>query len=447
MNKKLQNILNALSKENLVEIINTLHADKNSCQLVEQQIASFDPKELAKIINTTINSIKRSKKFLGYDEAISMAEKIDHINDGIEKLLQQNNATLALELCQKLIAIDGKIYEHADDSSGNISQSYYDTHALLDKAFCDAKTPHDQIADYIFNACINDDYGISGHILYNCKAALKLGADKPLEQLVLKKLTPESYLYFDIRLVIADARNDVDEYISIEDEHWQHIGAEMDDKTILAIAKRLNNAFRGREAIAWLEKINDHHYQYEKAELLIEAHQLEGMDSKAQEILWQRFKSNLSAHDYLRYLKNADQEQRQTAKVQAIELCMKFPYLSSSIDFLSEVKEFALLEDMVLKNTEQLKNVHSSAFRKISTELAKNNKYLAATLMRRTLVWDILNKAKSKYYKYGVSDLKKSFDFAAQVNDWKLFDNNETFITKLKEKHHRKIAFWSQTAF
>ncbi len=444
MNKKLQEILNNLSKENLIDIVGALHANMNSQKLVEQQIAAFDPKELKKILNKQVTALKRGSRFIDYYAAMGLAEEIEQINDGIAKLLKQNAANLALELCQKLIAIDEKIYERTDDSSGAISQSYYQTQELLDQAFCDTETPPEQVADYIFDACMNDDYGIRGYVLHHCKRALKQGADKPLEQRVLKELTPESHWYFSIRLVIADARSNVDDYIRIEQEHWQHIGHEMGDQTILEIAKRLNNAFRGDEAIAWLEKINGGHHQYEKIELLIEAYQLEGMNSKAQALLWQRFEKNLSAHDYLRYLKNASAEQRQTAKTKAIEFSKRHDCLSSAINFLYEVQEFDLLDTLVLGNMEQLDGGDYSSLRKISTSLSQYNKNLAATLIRRTLVWDTLNKAQSKYYKYGVSDLKKATDFAEKVSDWKEFDSHAKFLKDLKETHYRKMAFWSQ---
>ncbi len=116
MNKKLQEILNNLSKENLIDIVGALHANKSSQKLVEQQIAAFDPKELKKILNKQVTALKRGSRFIDYYAAMGLAEEIEQINDGIAKLLKQNAANLALELCQKLIAIDEKIYERTDDS-------------------------------------------------------------------------------------------------------------------------------------------------------------------------------------------------------------------------------------------------------------------------------------------------------------------------------------------
>jgi len=85
-----------------------------------------------------------------------------------------------------------------------------------------------------------------------------------------------------------------------------------------------------------------------------------------------------------------------------------------------------------------------SQYRKLSTSLAKQGRGLAATLLRRALVADVLQRAKSQYYHYAVSDLKKANDFAQTVNDWQGFATHDTFMQTLQTQHARKSAFWSK---
>lgn len=108
---------------------------------IEKAIIAFDPNALAKSLKTQVSGLKRGKKFLYPSETPLISEKIDAINSGIQKLLEQNAAESAVDLCQKLIATDEAIFARADDSYGYISCSFYKTYSLLDEAFCAANTP------------------------------------------------------------------------------------------------------------------------------------------------------------------------------------------------------------------------------------------------------------------------------------------------------------------
>ena len=74
----------------------------------------------------------------------------------------------------------------------------------------------------------------------------------------------------------------------------------------------------------------------------------------------------------------------------------------------------------------------------------KQDKYLAATLMRRNLAEAVLDAARSKSYRYAVSDLKKAADFSQPIQDWKSFTPHYEYMVQLKAKHAWKHSFWSQ---
>lgn len=446
MNKKLKNILERLSPDQLIQVICQAHASSQDAQpMIEQAIAAYDSKELYKLTDKTITSIKNGKRFIDYRESYNFADKLDQINQGIERLITQA-PDLAIKLCQRFIEIDASICERVDDSSGFMTDCYTTTYELLDRAFVEAKSDSEVIGNYLYEIYSQDEYGLRGYILENCKHSLKAGADKVLENL-LQNSPLEDYKTDNALKTIADVRNDVDAYITLIQKEEQRFKRPLSARSIFEITKRLNAAFRSAEAIAWLNKVEDDDYHYsEKIQLLIEAYQLEGQDKKARQLLWERFERYLRAEDYLAYLKHATEPERNAAETKAITLAKAHTNISNTLAFLADIHQWDEVETIILAQAkaETLDGANYSQCRKLSNTLAQQGKNLAATLLRRVLVEDVLHKAQSKYYHYAVSDLKKSCDFAEDVTDWQDFDLQQAFIQSLQTQHVRKHAFWSK---
>jgi hypothetical protein len=446
MNKTLKDTLKQLSQDQLIHVIEQAHTSDKDCQaIIEQAIAAYNPKELYTLTNKAITSIKNGTRFISYRESYEFEQKLDRINEGIEKLISEA-PDLAIKLCQRLIEIDGRICDRVDDSNGFLSICYATTYSLLDRAFVAAKIDNDVVAHYLYEVYSQDQYGLRGDLLDNTKQSLRAGADKVLETL-LQDRPLEEYITLHALKIIADTRGDVDAYIALVKQDEQRLARPLSDQSICEIATRLNAAFRSEEAIHWLNKIGENsHHDSKKTSLLIEAYQLEGKDKQAQEILWQRFERCLHVADYLAYLKHATEPERDTAQAKAIALAKNYTHLSSTLAFLADIQQWDEVNALILQHAkaDTLNGAYYSQYRKLSTSLAKQGRGLAATLLRRALVIDVLYRAQSKYYHYAVSDLKKANDFAQTVSDWQDFATHDTFMQTLQTQHARKSAFWSK---
>jgi hypothetical protein len=446
MNKALKNTLEQLSQDQLIHVIEKAHGSNKICQtIIEQSIAAYNPKELYKLTNKAITGIKNSTRFIGYRESYEFAEKLNHINEGIEELVAQA-PDLAIKLCQRVIEIDGSICERVDDSSGFLSDFYITTYSLLDRAFVAAKSDALLVGNYLYEVYSHDEYGIRGYILENAKKSLRAGADNVLENLLASQPLAD-YANLNALKTIADARGDVDAYIGLVKQDEQRIGRPLSGGSICEIAKRLNAEFRSEEAISWLGKIDqDSHHYSQKIQLLVEAYLLEGNENKARELLWERFERYLHADDYLAYLKRATAVEKETAQCKAIELAKKCTSLDSTLAFLENIQVWDEVDDIIINHAKAntLNNGNYSLYRKLSTSLTHQGKGLSAVLLRRALVDDVLYKAQSKYYHYAASDLKKAHDFSKTVTDWKGFATHQSFIQTLQTQHARKYAFWSK---
>nr|MCH9691673.1 hypothetical protein [Gammaproteobacteria bacterium] len=447
MNKTLQTTLRKLSQEQLIQVVHQVYESGRAAQaLVAQAVAAYNPKELYKLTRRAIADLKKMRRFIDYQASHEFSGKLEQINQSIEKLVNLA-PDLAVELCQKFIAIDGGICDRVDDSSGFLTACYTTTYKILDRAFCEAKTDPQVIGTYLFEIYRNDDYGLRGHILGCSKHSLKSAAGEVLESL-LQAQPLKDYQRHSALKAIADARGDVDSYITLVEQAALSFHSSLPNpRDICAIAERLNAVFRSEEAINWLQKIGDdeHHYA-KKTQLLIEAHSLEGQNSEVRRLYWARFEHYLSIDDYLAYLKYSDASDKQAITQKAIDYARNHSNTSRAFTFLEGINEWDILAAEIIGKVRSgaMENAGFSGYRKLSTRLANHKQYLAATLLRRVLVSELLNSAQSNYYHYGASDLKKAAEFAAEVSDWLDMDAHSTYMKALHNQHGRKYAFWSK---
>lgn len=458
MSKAINEKLNNLSKEALIEIIvNVANENRETKKLVSTLMAAHDPKEMHKALNKEITSIKNGKRFISYYEANAFTAQLDSILSKIDNYLAKQAADLAIKLCKRFIEIDEKLFERIDDSNGCLGSFYYDVFEVLDKAFSFSSEPPQAIVDFILSIYFNDAYGNRGAIVDCLKLCLTepviTAFETALPDIKSPNTTPEfnrdhpswnfeAYMHnhrvISIHKKIADKQQDVDRYIEL-------IKLEkVDNKAICKIAKRLNAAFRSEEAISWLKQIDDNSFDsYTRDKLLIEAYMLESDVQQAKTIIWNNFKNSLAVDTYFEYLKLADDNEKEHAVKQALQIAKDSPHLASALKFLQDLQEFDAIEQLYFAREEEVDGSDYSIYRKLSTELNKQGKSLIATLLRRKLVEDVLTAARSKSYKYAASDLKLASDFAKNISEWKGYQTHADFLNQLKSQHPRKMSFWS----
>jgi hypothetical protein len=71
---------------------------------------------------------------------------------------------------------------------------------------------------------------------------------------------------------------------------------------------------------------------------------------------------------------------------------------------------------------------------------------LAATLLRRAMVEDALDGAKSTRYKHAARHLLECRSLAAGIRGFGTFETHEAFVGRLRARHGRKTGFWSQVS-
>lgn len=469
--------LKQINQTKLIEcILDYAEEDKTFKKALDLLLVSLDPKKLVKKLKTEISAIKRGKKFLDWREASVFSLHIDALLNTIEKELIEQAPIEAAGVLEALVQTDKLIFERADDSNGDLGDSYRQAVALWGKAWAEAQTSDQKVlAEKIFAAYLDNGYGIRDEIIRDFKHALTEDGINQLEALIKEKQAqlpttekarknselPEFFKQFEAvlgdafdlseiedecsphclnyaLLQIADIRDSVDQYIDLVHEGQQ----EPHPDDVIAIAQRLIKAWRGSEAIDYLTRCKaPEHYQQTINALLVEAYELEGLTKEAQGVRWQNFEGLLDIESFHAYLKHCSEKEVHHAKEKALRLA-KEASITSSFAFLMEMGEVATVAKWVREAAEEVQQLYYSELRSLSNQLVKQGYPLEAVLCRRILVDGVLAKSQSKYYKYAVNDLKQAMKFAEEIKDWHGFLPQADYHATLRENHKRKSSLW-----
>ncbi|MCH8112851.1 MAG: hypothetical protein IH905_13015 [Proteobacteria bacterium] len=97
----------------------------------------------------------------------------------------------------------------------------------------------------------------------------------------------------------------------------------------------------------------------------------------------------------------------------------------------------------MLRRTTEFHGRHYWTLRPAAQALAPNH-LMGAIVLFRLMVEAVLNAGKSKYYHYGIGDLREATLLSEGVDHWWGLEDHETFMERLQAGHARKWAFWKQ---
>lgn len=444
MTSQLDRKIDSLSQAQLSGLVKMLASRSDDAKKqAELFVAAHDPKQAAKLISKSITAFKSWIKRADFYKSSEASNRLGEILTQIERYLLRSAPDEAVKLLKRLIEFDQQIFDHIDDSYGALSSEYTIAFELLDKAFAASTEAPEAIAQYYVETYTHDPYGNRSYLTDYIKQSLQGERAKALKSAIDSAELPEAYQRESLMLCYADLIKDVDLFIEVKRQSQLPISL----NDACEIAKRLNNKFRAEEAIKWLKEAPSKRHEIcavaEKIDLLEEAYRLEGDNQNAKQTLWSAFEESLSPDYYIRYLKYCDDTEKVSTKEKALLAAKQKNDLSLAINFLSDINEWALVSQLIVERQNELDGSDYSLYRKVSKHLAQSGFPLAAVLLRRVIINEILDAARAKVYQYAVSDLKLSNQFSEQVSDWQGFQTQHQFMEKLKADHWRKHKFWA----
>ncbi len=116
----------------------------------------------------------------------------------------------------------------------------------------------------------------------------------------------------------------------------------------------------------------------------------------------------------------------------------------SDVQFLISIGKIDEAEEYILKHADQRDDIYYDSLLSLADAMESEKRYLATSLIYRSLLVSSLEQGYIKAYYYASRYLKKLDDLAVTVSDWKGFSSHESFKMQLKEAPGRKRSFWSK---
>ncbi len=465
----LENLL-ALGPERLAAILVGLAEDDAEVKrrLRLEMAAQAGGDTIAAEIGKRITTLRSAKSFVDWQKRRDFVKDLDLQRSMIVSRVAQTRADLALDLMWRFLDLAEPVINRVDDSNGAVGDVFRSACEDLGAIAIKAEPDPVALADRVFAATLANDYGVYDSLVQIMLPALGERGAPHLKNRLHQELAKQAqnaagrdWRTGAVRRAlqdIADGQADVDAYIALVPEterRMAYAGAE--------IARRLLAAGRASEALATLEQakpklppgradhyddefyLAGHHVGSAWEEVYIEALDATGQKEKAQLLRWAAFEERLSSSQLRDHLKQLSDFEDVEAEERAMNYALRFKSFPAALGFFHEWPNQARAAELVLARASEIDgNIYYLL--DPAAQLIEGKHPLAATLLRRAMIEDTLNGAKSSRYKHAARHLLECSSLAPRVQDFGAFQTHEAFVQHLRAKHGRKVGFWTQVS-
>jgi hypothetical protein len=425
---------------------------------IESLVLYNDPAALAKAISKRIQSVSRGRKFIDYRMSFSFARDLESIVADIESGLLDRSPKHAFDLMTKFLATSNKVFERVDDSSGDIGGVYRESVLLWLTA---AKTWKESSAtgakvnwlERIYKLYLDNDYAVYDTLLPN--SAILLEHDQ-LAQLAWRYESelrqalkvPDEKGRFNMAAshscvalgAVAEALKDPDLYAraTLIDSPQPN---DLQKKSMIEMYLRFEQADK---ALHWLNTPWEARFEGDRLRLLAKAQLQSGNVDELKQTRFQSYQREKTYSSFMRYFELLDEKEKETARLEAIQLAEKGDVLEINIDMLLSLDEAERAQLLVLANVDDIANCFYERLLKLAIRFEQQACWLAATVCYRGLLWDILNQARYKAYSHAARYYKKLELISENIQRYAPLEEHAEFIKQLDVAHGRKRSFWER---
>jgi hypothetical protein len=420
---------------------------------------------IAAEIGKRLTALRSARSFVDWQKRRDFVRDLDLQRTMIADRVAATRADLALELMWRFLDLAEPVINRVDDSNGSVGDVFRLACEDLGAIAIRARPDPVVLADRVFTALLANDYGVYDGLVPVMLPALDNAGKAHLKSRLVEALAGRSKRgERDGRADagrralqdIADGQGDVDAYIALvpaAERSMQHTGAE--------IGSRLLAAGRAAEALAVLElarpKRRAGHARDDDDDLYLagsggdsawEEAYIAALDAtdqqeQAQRLRWAAVEERLSSTHLRTYLKRLPDFEDVEAEDRAMQHALSFRSFSVALNFFREWPDPAHAAQLVLARAPEIDG-NLYFLLDPATQLIEGKYPMAATLLRRAMVEDTLDGAKSTRYKHAARHLLECASLALGIKDFVCFGTHESFVAHLRAKHGRKTGFWGQ---
>lgn len=448
--------LTPLGAEKLARILLD-EADANAAlrkRVTAALAATQGPDALAKQIDRRLAALERARAVIPWEKERSLAEDLDATVKIIAGEVLPLDPARAVACLLRFVDTHGRVFDRIDDSSGRIQEVYWRATQALPGMV--EKLPAEDAAQLPGRLLLSLERDTHGLAVGMAKAVVPLlpvaelaAWDRQLAQ--QEKSHPD---VLEIRQAIADARGDLDGYLAVEARRpeWR--------QDPLAAAERLLAAGRLPEALEWCRRERKGGLIVVSAADLaegrmrpatglerarLEARILEAMKDRpaAQALRWATFERSLDADILRDYLGKLDDFVDEEERSRAFAFAASCPQPYSALAFFLAWPELERAARLVLDRRAEWDGRHYDLLGSAAATLEFDFP-LAATVLYRALLADILGRGKSQAYRHGVRYLAKLAELAERLPPGASdLPDHDAYCADIKKAHGRKSGFWA----
>jgi hypothetical protein len=464
--------LESLGAERLSELLIELSAgDATAKRKLRLELAgASNPEQLAKEVRKRLSAIARSRSFIDWHNQRALIDDLEAQRSAITDKIAKINASEALELMWRFLALTESVYNRCDDSNGRVGDVFYNARINLGELAQIAQPIPEKLADQIYEALLKNSYGQYDGIIgllssslgnegleYLKKKIILLSKEKvprPSEKDRIKVgIGSRGSIYEDeisessrkeavksALRAIADAQGDADAFIAQYDKKTRKVPI-----VAAEIAERLLASNRSEEALKAIEAAEHRDKDwvtFEWEDARIKVLEVLGRVDDAQNARWSCFEKSLSIEHLRGYLQKLSDFEDEEAQKRAFDYVQSVEECHSALAFFISWPALDRAARLVFERSRELDGNIYELLTVAAEKLA--GKYpLAAILLLRTMIDYSLKNAKTTRYRHAARHLMDCSSLSVSISDFKKFESHKVFLDRLKKEHGKKLGFWS----
>jgi len=404
--------------------------------------------ELRRIITRAWERTRSSRE--PWKLARPIASDLDPVLPALEQLIERGRAVEAEKVLRRYVEAAEKGLNAVDDSYGLLGPMCQDAVRVWGRSWAaiDDREPA-ELAKMVFAEVQINGFGLKDRMIGDFADALGregLLALRELFETQCEESRPSGTQTnnWDYRrslrhiAEVADALGDVDYYIDVQRRN------DLVQIHALPIARRLFDAGRAEEALAYLDRADSHRsyfdgevdYRTLRSRILMAL----GREEEVRELHWQYFQSNLDSGALDRYLEMVPDDRRTAVMQKAFGIAEAHRNPLIAAKFLVDRGQVEKAATLIVEHPDALEGRFYGTLLSLAESLQEN--YPTATWeLYRALLLDILEGKRSKAYGHAADYLQIAEDLANRAGR---LDKQEQLKVLLRARHGRKYSFWNR---
>jgi len=393
-----------------------------------------------------LRALRQMRRFVEWQESDSFAHELASILSDLKAGV--TDPRTGVEQVVAFFELDEVIMENCDDSDGVIGDVFTSQARDLFWFYAGQCEDRDWVFDLAVTLSANDNYGVRDTLLDVPEDLPDATVRYFIERLwqLADNTSDSSSGRRWIRDVQVMARRLKDPDL-FEKCAWM-LEKDLSGPAMFEIAKVYLESGDAESALYWIERIppkGAHGIVWGYDDLLFQIHKQLNNTKEMANIAWKQFHAYRSERSFEALISAIGEEQRKKVIDDEARLIHQSEVFSpTDLAFLLHVERVQDAEDYVLRRVGQLDGSYYGSLVPIAEALESEGRFLASTLIYRSLLDSILQRAQSRAYHHGADYLKKLELMAPKISRWEGHMHHGHYVNGLRVSHGRKYGFWGQ---